>query len=58
MEKETQNNSASVKQTDADNTLQSLSSIQLVDFGGSTGFSCNVETGICGPVGQKEVDEK
>lgn len=51
MKKETKN--------ETNTTLKDLSGIQLVDFGGSTGFSCDVETGICGPVDQaKEEDEK
>ena len=39
-------------------TLQDLSKFKLVDFGESTGFTCDVQTGICGPIDQKEEDEK
>ncbi|MTD31357.1 hypothetical protein [Planomicrobium sp. YIM 101495] len=58
MEKEILNNPTSEKPADSDNKLQSLSGIQLVDFGGSTGLVCDVETGFCGPINQKEEDEK
>ena len=40
------------------NTLQNLSGLKLVEFGDSTGFACDVETGICGPITQKEEEEK
>lgn len=39
-------------------TPQDLSNIKLVDFGESTGFACDVQTGFCGPIDQKEEDEK
>ena len=49
MEKEIKNESA--------NTLQNLSGLKLVEFGDSTGFSCDVETGFCGPIDQKKEEE-
>lgn len=56
MEKDMKNKSA--EQADSNNTLQNLSGLKMVEFGGSTGFACDVDTGICGPVDQKEEDEK
>lgn len=50
MEKEIKNESA--------NTLQNLSELKLVEFGDSTGFACDVETGICGPVDQKKEEDE
>lgn len=58
MEKETKNESTAVKQAVSNHTLKDLSGIKLVDFGESTGFVCDVQTGICGPIEQKEDDEK
>lgn len=58
MGKELKNESSTVKQTDSTHKLQNLSGIKLVEFGESTGFTCDVETGICGPIDQKEEDKK
>ena len=58
MGKEMKNESTAVKQAVSNHTLQDLSGIKLVDFGESTGFVCDVETGICGPIDQKEEDDK
>ena len=30
--------------------LQPLKKLDVVDFGSSDGFMCDVETGICGPI--------
>lgn len=57
MEKDMKNKSAA-EQADSNNTLQNLSGLQMVEFGDSTGFACDVDTGICGPVDQKEENEK
>lgn len=58
MGKEMKNESTVVKQAVSNHTLQDLSGIKLIDFGESTRFACDVQTGICGPIDQKKEDEK
>lgn len=58
MGKEMKNETTAVKLAVSNHTLQDLSGIKLIDFGASNGFSCDVQTGICGPIDQKKEDEK
>ena len=58
MGKEMKNESTAVKQAISNHTLPDLSGIKLIDFGESTGFACDVQTGICGPFDQKKEDKK
>lgn len=58
MGKEMKNESTAGKKEASLHTLPDLSGIQLMDFGESTGFSCDVQTGICGPIDQKKEEKK
>ncbi|MBF6633192.1 hypothetical protein QL992_14395 [Microbacterium sp. APC 3898] len=58
MGKEMKNETSAVKQAVSKHTRQDIDGFQLIDFGESTGFACDVQTGICGPIDQNKEDEK
>ena len=58
MGKEMKNETSAVKQAVSNHTRQDLGGFQLIVFGESTGFACDVQTGICGPIDQNKEDEK
>lgn len=60
-DKERQSVASSLERKDSKETskdLKEIKKIKTLEFDNSDGFVCDINTGICGPVGQKEEDRK
>ncbi|HLU23743.1 MAG TPA: hypothetical protein VKZ77_14870 [Bacillaceae bacterium] len=54
MLKDKDHKSTASKQIDSKETLKPLQKLKTFEFDNSSGFSCDINTGICGPVEQQK----
>jgi len=56
---EKQKQSTTTSQSNKDKrTMKHLTKIKTLDLGNAQGFTCDTETGICGPVDQEKEENK